>query len=464
LDYLTPENYRKLCWLGLAILLVGCLIYATGCAYLDDLITDPGPDLVIISGQVVGDKAVSDGGPKPDAVVRIDGEIIPLDGKARFQAQAIATERRRVTVRLYDYAVYDAWIPARQTVNLGQIVLAREGPPPQEWDFANTRLLGWSDPVSGAYYYPDKARAIDADTAKYGSNCGVVNVNRSNGRQYHSGNCAGGRGWWKHIHDDGWLYQFCKKSDGGGWDTGHAHFPYENIHDSNELSEKWLDQMEARVRSLMETGQWALVNLWCPYDNKWYRVNWYYWTEDCSESPFTVGPNSRWYHPKQEAATKALLERIKGYPNVVILDNWEEMGVDDSVDLEWKQLCFGWVQDVMPGVPYFCYVGDDTKNIPAVINWINHEPRVAGVNTHYRLFDDVRGGWGLSASKRVLHTEEMDLNAPATFRAVQWCLTNDDETCMYYGNYRDFKRGDNGPDTDKALRDRWNPQIKALFD
>jgi len=442
------------------IVLMTCIFVCgmvTSCSIIKSPDTPPPPQNYQLQGVVANNVT---GERVHEALVTLDGLSTTTNRKGVYRFRNVLEgDNKQLKVISEHYAPYVTRINLRGDTQHNVRLI----PDMPEWDFENTKLLGWSDPVSGSYYYLEKFKAIAEDCRSYGSNCAVVNVNRSNGKQYHNGNCADGKGWWEHILDDGWAYQFCKKNASGAYDTSHAHFCYENIHESEELSVAWLDRMEERIRIIGESGQWCIVNLWCPYDNKWWGINWYYWTDDCSESPFTVGPNSRWYHPKQKVATQALLNRIKDLPYIIINDNWEEMGFHGSVDLAWKKKVFGWVQEIMPGVPYFVYVGDHTEDLPAVINWVNSEPGIAGVHTHYMLGEDVRGEFGVSADKRVLHTEELNLSASKTFEAIQWCLGNNDETCMYYGNYRDFMRGDGGPDTGKMARDEWNPKIKALL-
>lgn len=420
-----------------------CLII-TGCSLLTVPDQPGSPAPAHFMGQVVtGDQPR----PLPTAKVKIDEHGIPLDALARFSASLPAVETRTITVTAAGYRDFQMSFAAGADLNFTQIAMERAAP---AWDFSTTKLIGWSDPVSGAYYYTDKFRAITEDTSAHGSNCLVVNADRSWGLQYHDGNCgARNHGWWSHIHNDGYEYQFGTEFQSC----------FQNIHKSSEVNQRWLDLMESRVQIAEDSGQWAIVNLWCPYDDKWYGVDWYFWTPDCSMSPYIDG--NRYYTDWQKIATLALVERLKDHTNVIWTDNWEEAGYFGSVNLRWKKLVYQWVRS-LSDAPYFVYVGDHLANRAETIAWINATPDIAGLHSHYitgKTWED----FGLSHSKRLLCTEEADLGPGATYRGIQWAQETGAEVCMYFGSYRDFMNTDGSPDIGKPDRDSWYPRIDELL-
>jgi hypothetical protein len=367
--------------------------------------------------------------------------VIPVPGKNKVTFEKEGYETKVVSLPV-------EW--AGKTTNLGQVALAKTTP---EFDFATTELRGWSDPVSGTYFYTEKYRAYLADCGVNGSNCCVVNADRSYGFQWHSGNCPdgpSGKGWWHHIVTDGWQYQFGDEFESC----------FENYEDSREVNPAWLDLIDSRIQIAEDLGQWAILNLWCPYDVKWYGIPWFYWTPDCNLSPFT--DSNHFYTDWQLTAMDALLRKVKHHPNLIISDNWESTGKANSVNLRWKKIVFNKVQSIIPGVPYFVYLDDYHADYAETVAWINSTPEISGLHSHYILGKD-RSDFGLAANKRLLDTEEMDLSLNSTYRGLIWADQVNAGVCMYAGPYRNYKNTDGSEDTGKEERDYWYVKIRDYF-
>ena len=416
------------------------------------------PTKVFLRGQVV--EIRSDGRKRPVKGVRVATSsssfqgymVTAADGMFMFR-EIPSIARRQLTVRKHGYETITEFYDNTFDLNTGQIVIKN---PESVFDFENTRLAGWYD-FSMPWFYTGKYQGVIDDIKLHGANSVAINAVRSWGFEYHDGNCdpgPKGKGWWKRIVEGGWN----REQFGDEFES-----PFENIHESSEVNVKWLDQVEDRVRRAQEAGLWALVTLWCPYDTKWFGIPWYFWIDDCSKSPYTT--YCSWCLHHEEIATTALLERLKDYGNVIINDNWEESGWHGSVNLEWKKFIFDIVQRTMPGVPYYVYVGDNTEDVPSVVDWINREPLVTGLHSHYRLGDD-HASYGLQASKRILSTEEMSLSLNDVIRGLNWMIAGENrDMVMYVGEYRDYMNpeGSSRPDDRAGDRARLYPEVERLL-